>query len=339
MARGPRLDAPGSLHHVIVRGIERKEIFRDDRGREDFLERLGEIVREEKASCFAWALIPNHAHLLLRTGTTPLARMMRRLLTGYAVSFNLRHQRSGHLFQNRYKSIVCEEDSYLLELVRYIHLNAIRAGLVKDLRELDRYPWSGHSVLMGYEQRDWQAKEEVLSQFGRRKRSAQDRYRQFVGEGISLGRREELGGGGSRRKGEKVVEEGVEASDPRVLGSGRFVQRVLAEEEKVLLRQNLLKRKKRGLRSLLAIVSKEFGAAEEELTGGGRRRILAAARSVFCRLATRELGATGRQLSEMLQITPAAVFYSIGRGEKILEKDNRLQENVKNYLNNLTTSP
>jgi chromosomal replication initiation ATPase DnaA len=105
------------------------------------------------------------------------------------------------------------------------------------------------------------------------------------------------------------------------------------------LRQNLLKRKKRGLRSLLAIVSKEFGAAEEELTGGGRRRILAAARSVFCHLATRELGATGRQLSEMLQITPAAVFYSIERGERILEKDDRLQENVKNYLNNLTPSP
>ncbi len=339
MARGPRLDAPGSLHHVMVRGIERKEIFRDDRDREDFLGRLGEIVQEEKASCFAWALIPNHAHLLLRTGTTPLARMMRRLLTGYAVSFNLRHQRSGHLFQNRYKSIVCEEDSYLLELVRYIHLNAIRAGLVKDLRELDRYRWSGHSVLMGYEQRDWQAKEEVLSHVGRRKRYAQDRYRQFVGEGISLGRREELGSGGSRRRGEKVVEDAGEASDPRVLGSGRFVHRVLADEEKVLLRQNLLKRKKRDLRALLAIVSKEFGAAEEELTGGGRRRILAAARSVFCRLAARELGATGRQLSEILQITPAAVFYSIGRGERILGMDNRLEENVKNYLNNLTTSP
>ena len=339
MARGPRLDAPGSLHHVIVRGIERKEIFRDDRDREDFLRRLGEIVQGEKASCFAWALIPNHAHLLLRTGTTPLARMMRRLLTGYAVRFNLRHQRSGHLFQNRYKSIVCEENSYLLELVRYIHLNAIRAGLVKDLRELDRYRWGGHSVLMGYEQRDWQAMEEVLYQFGRRKRYARDRYRQFVEEGILLGKREELGGGGSRGKGEEVVEDAGEASDPRVLGSGKFVQRVLADEEKVLLNQNLLKRKKRGLRALLAIVSKEFGATEEELTGGGRRRILAAARSVFCCLATRELGATGRQLSEMLQITPAAILYSIGRGERILARDNRLQENVKSYLNNLTTSP
>jgi REP element-mobilizing transposase RayT len=147
MPRGPRLDAPGTLHHVIVRGIERRQIFRSDRDREDFLTRWAQVVKEGQASCFAWVLIPNHVHILVRTGATPLARMMRRLLTGYAVSFNLRHQRSGHLFQNRYKSVVCEEDNYLLELIRYIHLNAVRAGLVKTLGELDRHRWSGKSDL------------------------------------------------------------------------------------------------------------------------------------------------------------------------------------------------
>ena len=116
-----------------VRGIERRRIFESDRDREDFLDRLGRIIQEGGASCFAWVLIPNHAHILLRTGSTPLAGMMRRLLTGYAVSFNLRHQRSGHLFQNRYRLIVCEESAYMLELVQYIHLNAIRAGLVKEM--------------------------------------------------------------------------------------------------------------------------------------------------------------------------------------------------------------
>ena len=148
MPRGPRLDAPGTLHHIMVRGIERRRIFESDRDREDFLDRLGRVVQEGQARCFAWVLIPNHAHILLRTGPTPLPRMMRRLLTGYAVSFNLRRQRLGHLFQNRYRSIVCEEDPYLLELVRYIHLNAIRSGLVKDIEGLERYRWSGHSVLM-----------------------------------------------------------------------------------------------------------------------------------------------------------------------------------------------
>ena len=106
MPRKARLDAPGALHHILVRGIERRKIFRDDSDRDDFLKRLGGILRESQTPCFAWALMPNHFHLLLRTGLTPLSNVMRRLLTGYAVTFNLRHRRSGHLFQNRYKSIV-----------------------------------------------------------------------------------------------------------------------------------------------------------------------------------------------------------------------------------------
>jgi len=107
------------------------------------------MLSESKTPCFAWALIPNHAHFLLRTGTVPIATVMRRLLTGYAVSFNRRHRRHGHLFQNRYKSILCEEDPYLLELVRYIHLNPLRAGIVEELKKLEAYPYCGHSVLMG----------------------------------------------------------------------------------------------------------------------------------------------------------------------------------------------
>ena len=105
MPRKARIDAPGALHHIIVRGIERRRIFSDDQDRDNFVERLGDIVTETQTCCFAWALIPNHAHILLRTGQTPLATVMRRLLTGYAVSYNRRHRRHGHLFQNRYKSI------------------------------------------------------------------------------------------------------------------------------------------------------------------------------------------------------------------------------------------
>jgi REP element-mobilizing transposase RayT len=133
----------------MARGIERREIFKDDKDRKSFLNRLTTILEETQTQCFAWALIPNHFHLLLHTGATPLSKVMRRLMTGYAVSFNRRHKRSGHLFQNRYKSVVCEEDPYLLELIRYIHLNALRAELVKDLKELDKYSWTGHSAILG----------------------------------------------------------------------------------------------------------------------------------------------------------------------------------------------
>jgi len=88
-------------------------------------------------------------HILLRTGPTPLSKVMRRLMTGYAVTFNRRHRRAGHLFQNRYKSVVCEENPYLLELIRYIHLNPLRAKLVEDLKALNKYPWTGHSAILG----------------------------------------------------------------------------------------------------------------------------------------------------------------------------------------------
>ena len=126
MPRQARIDGPGALHHIICRGIERRNIFKDNTDRDRFLERLGSVLQKTSTPCYGWALIPNHFHLLLKTGKEPIAQVMRRLLTGYAVTFNRRHRRCGRLFQNRYKSILCQENTYLLELVRYIHLNPIR---------------------------------------------------------------------------------------------------------------------------------------------------------------------------------------------------------------------
>ena len=117
MPRGPRLDAPGTLHHVIIRGIERRKIVDNDKDRENFVTRMGSIALDTKTSIYAWALMTNHAHILLRSSIAGLPTFMRRFLSGYAVSYNRRHRRYGHLFQNRYKSIVCEEDRYFKELV------------------------------------------------------------------------------------------------------------------------------------------------------------------------------------------------------------------------------
>ena len=130
MPRGPRLDTPGVLHHVMARAIERQLLFRDAHDRDDFVGRVAALAETGSFTVYAWALVPNHFHLLVRTGHRPLARSMRSLLTGYAGAFNRRHRRRGHLLQNRYKSIVCEEEPYFLELVRYLHLNPLRAGVV-----------------------------------------------------------------------------------------------------------------------------------------------------------------------------------------------------------------
>ena len=108
MPRKARIDAPGALYHIICRGIERREIFKDDVDRNDFLDRVRNLLCETETPCFAWALMPNHFHLLLKTADVPISMIMRRLLTGYAAHFNRRYQRQGHLFQNRFKSILGE---------------------------------------------------------------------------------------------------------------------------------------------------------------------------------------------------------------------------------------
>jgi REP element-mobilizing transposase RayT len=150
MPRQSRIDTSGALHHVIGRGIDRQKIFTDQNDYLLFLKRLADLLMETRTSCFAWALIPNHFHLLLRTGNVPISILMKRLLAGYAINFNRRHNRCGHLFQNRYKSILCREDVYLLELVRYIHLNPLRAKLVSEYGSLTGYPYCGHGA-RGYD--------------------------------------------------------------------------------------------------------------------------------------------------------------------------------------------
>ena len=313
MPRSARLDAPGVLHHVMGRGIERRKIFLDDQDREDFILRLEELVKDGSIEIYAWSLLPNHFHLLCKTGKRPLPSSMRRLLTGYAVNFNLRHRRHGHVFQNRYKSIVCQEDAYLTELVRYIHLNLLRAGVVKDLGELNECPWSGHAALMGMAGREWQNREYVLSYFGGGRRG-RGNYFKFMEEGLSLGRKPELVGGGLirslggwssvlalRRRGEK------QASDERILGQGEFVERILAEADEKgndLFRTG---RKKEGLESLGKRVCKDHGVSLKELRSGSRRHAVVEARQELSRLGIMEHGYSGAEIARYLGVTTSCI--------------------------------
>jgi len=357
MPRLARLDAPGLLQHVMARGIERRDIFKDDKDRKAFLERLAPILEETQTQCYAWALIPNHFHLLLRTGQTPLSKVMRRLMTGYAVTFNKRHKRSGHLFQNRYKSVACEEDPYLMELIRYIHLNPLRASVVKDLMELDKYPWCGHSAILGRRKNplipnyaishqpsamsssDKGLKslseatiEDVLFHFGDTLKVARRRYRQFVKQGVDQGTRPELQGGGlvrsaggskagllGRKKGER------EKGDERILGSGDFVTKSLQKAGQSYEAQST----RPLLEALADTVSKAFGVSAEQLKSGSRRRAIVQARSVFACVAVRIYGYKGVELAEALSLSSPTVSRIIEKGEIILDNNRKLEVELR----------
>jgi REP element-mobilizing transposase RayT len=323
MPRKARIDAPGAVQHIIVRGIERKKIFRTDADRSNFLARLSTIVSETQTTCYGWALIPNHVHLLLRTGITPIATVMRRLLTGYAVSFNLKYKRHGQLFQNRYKSILCQEDRYLEELIRYIHLNPLRANLVSDLKALDRYRWCGHSAIMGRTACDWLNIEYVLKLFGNKISSARQNYRVFVSKGIAEGRRTDLTGGGLIRSlgGWQQVKAlrriGIRFKcDERILGDSAFVEQVLQEAEDRLERRYALEAKGYNFDQIIERVAIVLKMNDSDVLKRSKDPQTVKARSLLCFWANRELGMTTVEISHRLKLSQSAVSRASMRGEK-----------------------
>ena len=349
MPRQARLDAPGVLQHVMARGIERRKIFWDDKDRSLFLERLALILEETQTQCYAWTLIPNHFHLLLRIGPTPLSKLMRRLMTGYAVTFNLRHRRAGHLFQNRYKSVVCEEDPYLLELIRYIHLNPLRAKLIEDLNTLDKYPWTGHSAILGRRKNPLIPKlekevssaedglslaektiEDVLRYFGETRKVAKRRYRQFVEKGIKQGRREDLQGGGLIRSsgGDKagllgLKKEEREKGDARILGSGDFVAQALKRANE--LHERSIK-SRISLNELIKRVSKDRNIDLKDLISSKRKKDISNTRAIISYLAAIELRHSGAKIASELRLSEKSVSRCIERGKKLVDNDKKLLE-------------
>jgi putative transposase len=314
MPRQARLDTPGTLHHVIIRGIEKRRIVDDDQDRKNLIERLGLVALYTQTKILAWSLLKNHAHVLLKSGPRGLSHFMRRFLTGYAITYNFRHHRHGHLFQNRYKSIVCDEDTYFKELVRYIHLNPLRANLVKDLGHLDRYPWCGHAVLVGKIQYPWQDSRFVLSWFGKRKRDSLLAYRRYLAEGVSQGPRPDLVGGGLIRSlggwssvlGRYPVGDRPLA-DARILGVDEFVERVLKDAEpKVHYSFRSLGNRDR-MERLIEESCRKKGIQKAEIKMGSRRCQISQLRAELAWKMQEEFGLPMAEIARQLGVSTSAI--------------------------------
>ncbi len=324
MAYGPRLDAPGVLHHVMARGIERRDLFQDDVDRREFLLRLEAALRRTGASVYAWALIPNHVHLLVRSGWAGVGRMMQGLLGGYARRFNRRHQRSGHLLQNRFKSLLVEEEPYLLELVRYIHLNPVRAGLVDAGGELDRYPWTGHARLMGEMQSPWQDTTSVLNRFAATTEDARRHYRTFVSAGVAQGRRHELSEGRRVRWQPEGWQQGHGlgrgrerwAFDERILGTDTFVGRLLEQVAEAPPWRPRPRNPSAFVRTLAQRTAAHFGLSASDLLGQRWRNT--AARAVVCHVAVHHARLPLRAVARGLGVSAPTVLRGVRRGAKVL---------------------
>src|SRR3990172_2456343 len=322
MPRKARLDVPGALHHIMVRGINKANIFDDNEDKSRFLERLGENVTEGKCSVYAWVLMDNHVHILFKSGKHGISAVMRRQLTWYAQYYNRCHKRTGHLFENRYKSILCDEDNYLLALVRYIHLNPLRANIVKTIEELNRYPFCGHRAIMGKSKYPWMDTDHVLLQFGNTKRKGRAEYRKFMREGVGLGPQPELTGGGLLRSlggWSKVIAKrrsgGKEEGDERILGSGDFDHAILKETEERELRQLKLKRSGRTIQKIIDEECKKDGISPQEVTNGVSRRAVSSLRAVIAHRGRTELGLSSAEMARHLGVAASSISRLIDRLE------------------------
>ena len=321
MPRTARLDAPGLVHHIIARGIDRRKLFLDDQDYNYFIKKLETILINTANPCYAWVLMPNHFHLVIRTGDLPLSKIMHRLLGGYAIYFNQRHKRSGHLFSNRYKSIVVEEDSYLATLISYIHLNPVRAGIQEEISGLDKYKWSGHIALIDKNKYKWQDTNFVIDFFGNKKS-----YLKYL---VSQNKEKQidLDGGGLRRslqleKGQRPKEEDSGSFDARILGSNEYASSLMER-----LEEELPKPSAYLLEQILNSVCNYYDIPEQILKGKSRVKKLSNARGVIASLAVRK-GLSCATIARKLDLTGPAIIKAVARGDNILSTNPELKDKL-----------
>ncbi|WP_274595452.1 transposase [Mariprofundus erugo] len=244
----------------MMRGNAGQEIFLSDEESCRFLWLLQEAVERFRCRIHAFCLMSNHVHLAIQVSDIPLSRIMQNITFRYTRWFNRRHKRIGHLFQGRYKAILVDSDAYLLELVRYIHLNPIRAGIV---HQVEQYGWSGHRAYLGLEVLPWLSVSEVLGRFSEEMKQARERYADFVGDGLDEGYRSDL------HQGEE---------DSRLLGDHRFV-------EATMLQLQLAPEIAPGLDEIVSRVCDVNQITETELIAKGRTRYMAERRAIIGYLA------------------------------------------------------
>ena len=311
MARKPRIEFNGALYHVITRGNQKQQVFLDPQDHDRYLKILGNYRVRYGFALYAYVLLENHAHLLMETREVPLSKILQGISQSYTMFFNRKYGMVGHLFQGRYKAILCDRDSYLIALVKYIHMNPVRAGMVKTP---EAYPWSSHRSYIGWPGRRGIVDTElVLGMFSEDMKQAKRAYREYMG-GEGLLRREEV----------------YATVDQRILGDEGFVQEVMARTGIGDIRG---KRKHGyGLSEITKGVEEVCGVDLVQLREKGRGESLKKGRMVMSVVA-KEYGYKGHEIAEHLWRDPSVITRYLKEGDRYRREVESVHAMLHNYSN------
>jgi putative transposase len=314
MARKARIHVPGAIYHVILRGNARQDIFCDDKDRYRFYSILNNSHERFQHRIHAFCLMTNHVHLEIQVSDVSLSRIMLNIALRYTQWFNWRHNKTGHVFQGRYKAVMVDADEYLLELAAYIHLNPVRAGITS---RPEKHPWSSHRAYLGKETLSWLETDFILSQFSSNMRKARSSFVAFVTSRVTDGRRKEF-------HGEKNI-------DNRIFGDDLFVTSVLAEAESLPIL-------KPDVDAVIAAVKKLYDLSDDRLKEHGRDRVTIEARAIAA-WATLELS-SGKltELATILGRDASTMTCAVRRIEKLRTQDPQVLEKMDRLRRELMVS-
>jgi REP element-mobilizing transposase RayT len=289
MARKPRIEYPGAFYHVLSRGNRTLPIFKDDEDRLRFLLKLEQYRERYCFIPYAYTLMENHFHLLIETQEVPLSRIMQGLLQSSTQWHNKKYKAVGHLFQGRYKAILCDRRMYLLGLVRYLHLNCVRAGLVRDPSE---YRWSSHRAYLGLEKSSIVETDFVLSQFAKSRKKAVRLFNEFVMEWIDIGRTDKF----------------YQVVDQRILGDNDFTVKVKRKAGEEIRKEETIF-KNRTLEEIAEAVEETTSVSVSELRSRKRAKHIVDARSLFVHLSIIYSPYKRKEIAEFLGRVPRNIPY------------------------------
>lgn len=307
MSRKARIHSPGALAHITAHSIDDRLLFVDNLDRLQFLSRFEKLLKKTGYKCNSWSLMDNHYHLVVRTNEKPMSDLMRPLNGGYAQWYNKKYKRPGYLFRDRFASSLCQDSDYAKELIRYVHLNPLRANQVGSLEELEKWPWCGHGYLLGNKSthgEGFQERVEPLRRFGEDEESALIKYIEYMNEGINRGKSLEPV---ELQLTETLVIGESEKKLPAVIGDHEYVKNAMLKAASTSYRLHSKDKYESVLENVAATVLEKYSLQKEDLITRKRRSITTIARQDFCKIAYNEELLPMSVIARFLRITIPAV--------------------------------